>query len=96
MDRNGTWSLSPAYDVTYAYDPTKKWMKAHQMSINGKRDNINKQDLLALAKNMNIKRAKKIIDEVIGAVSKWELFATQAKIPANQIKAIARTLLMEV
>ena len=50
MDKEGTWSLSPAYDITYAYDPANKWMKSHQMSINGKRENINRKDILELAK----------------------------------------------
>ena len=37
MNRNGKWKLSPAYDVTFAFDPANKWMKAHQLSINGKK-----------------------------------------------------------
>ena len=49
MDENGEWALSPAYDVTYAYDPANKWMKDHQMSINGKRKDIKRSDMVALA-----------------------------------------------
>ena len=39
MNRRGEWRLSPAYDVTYSYDVTNKWLSAHQMTINeGNRD----------------------------------------------------------
>ena len=45
MDRRGRWSLSPAYDVTYAYNPHGMWTGTHQMTVNGKRDAITMQDL---------------------------------------------------
>ncbi len=96
MDKEGKWALSPAYDITYAYDPSNRWMKAHQMSINGKRENITRNDILELAKNMNIKRATKIIDEVLYSVSKWKLFAKKATLPSEQINAIYKTLLLEI
>lgn len=96
MDKNGKWSLSPAYDVTYAYDPSNKWMKAHQMSINGKKDNITREDILELAKNMNIKRTGKIIDEVVASVSKWKSFAKETSLPNEQINAIEKTLLLKI
>ena len=47
MDRNGTWKLAPAYDITFSYNLNNKWLKAHQMSINGKCDNIAIEDLIA-------------------------------------------------
>lgn len=96
MDKNGAWSLSPAYDITYAYDPSNKWMKAHQMSVNGKRTEINRNDILQLAKNMNLKKAKNIIDEVIESVSKWNQFAKKAELPNSQIKGIGKTLLLKL
>jgi serine/threonine-protein kinase HipA len=96
MDEKGTWRLSPAYDVTYAYDPANKWMKAHQMSINGKHDAITRTDLLAVAKNMDIKKPAQIIAEVIEAVSGWNKYAKQAGVEAEQIKAIKKTFLMKV
>ncbi len=56
MDEAGTWKLSPAYDITYAYYPANKRMKDHQMSINGRRNNITRLDIIELAKKMNIKK----------------------------------------
>lgn len=82
MDRQGRWSLSPAYDVTYAYDRSNLWLARHQMSINGKTENYNLDDILMSGKQMNISRAKalNIIEEVEGSVSQWKKFSEQAKI----------------
>ena len=49
MDSSGQWSLSPAYDMGFAYNPLGAWTATHQMSINGKFDNITRADLLSLA-----------------------------------------------
>jgi serine/threonine-protein kinase HipA len=93
MDAEGLWSLAPAYDLTYAYDPANKWMKAHQMSINGKRDGLTRNDLLAVAKQMNIKKPNEAIEAVIEAVSHWPAFAKRAGVPVDQIKVIRKALL---
>ena len=50
MDKNGKWSLAPAYDLCYSFDPSGKWTKQHQLSLNGKRDNFTMSDLLQIAK----------------------------------------------
>ena len=84
MDSSGKWSLSPAYDVTFAFNPTNFWLKSHQMSINGKRENILLEDVLAVAKSVNIKRPKIILDEVRTALSNWRIFANEATIESNQ------------
>ncbi|MBW2741230.1 MAG: type II toxin-antitoxin system HipA family toxin [Deltaproteobacteria bacterium] len=93
MDENGEWALSPAYDVTYAYDPANKWMKDHQMSINGKRKDIERSDMVALAKKMNIKKPNEIIEKIISKVMNWSKYADKAKVSAKQTKAIERTFL---
>lgn len=49
MDRHGKWYLSPAYDIGYAYNPEGVWTSTHQMSVNGKYDNITRLDLLEMA-----------------------------------------------
>jgi serine/threonine-protein kinase HipA len=84
MDQHGEWSLSPAYDVTYAYNPASKWLARHQMSVNGKRDEIGYDDLMIVGKQMNIKKAKEIIEQVQSVVSHWITYAHEAGIPENQ------------
>jgi serine/threonine-protein kinase HipA len=96
MNKEGIWKLSPAYDVTYAYDPTNKWMSSHQMTINGKRDNITRTDLLKIAKEMNIKKPNNIIDTVLRSINKWSTFATDAGIPKSQINAIGAAHILDI
>lgn len=71
MDESGKWRLSPAYDMGYAYNPNGRWTATHQMSINGKYDEITREDLLAFAQQNNIKEAADIIDETCEVVSHW-------------------------
>ena len=90
MDKKGVWSLSPAYDVTFSYRKDSIWVSAHQMLINGKSDNITKEDMLKVAEKANIKKsdAVKIIEQVINSVSKWEEFAEKADMSEYNIKRI--------
>jgi serine/threonine-protein kinase HipA len=96
MDPQGTWHLAPAYDITFAYDPNNMWLRQHQMSINGKRLDITRDDLLAVAKDMNIKKAEVIIDEVVAGVKTWKKCAKKAEVDAKQITAIAGLHLVKI
>lgn len=96
MDKSGRWSLSPAYDMSWSYNPKGAWTSKHQMSINGKWDDITRADLLTLAKNVNIKQADAIIEQVKDGVSRWRIFATQYGIPYEMVKTIDSTLLLGI
>lgn len=93
MDRTGSWKLSPAYDVSWAYNPQGEWTSHHQMSVNNKWDNITRADLLVVAESMNIRHANDIIDEICHAVSMWPTLAKEYDIPTEMIKMIDNTLL---
>lgn len=88
MDRNGKWSLSPAYDMGFAYNPRGGWTAQHQMSINGKFDDITRRDLLEFARRNNIKEAVEIIDEVTECCSRWPKIARECDVPRPMIDAI--------
>jgi len=94
MNRRGVWSLSPAYDVTFAYSPGNKWLKAHQMSINGKTSDITKEDMIKCGKSMDIKvsRCHKIIEEVYNAVQEFEGIARSVNIRDKTIRLIQSIL----
>lgn len=98
MDRMGTWSLSPAYDITFSYDPTNKWLRAHQMTINGKTTGIEYSDLLAAGKQMGLKthRCKDIISEVLDAIRKFSTFAEQVGIRENTYNYINSIISKEI
>jgi serine/threonine-protein kinase HipA len=93
MDRAGRWSLSPAFDVVYAYNPTGRWTSAHQMSINGKRDGIARADLHAVAELVSIKRgrADELIEQAVEATETWPDLGAAAGIPKDRIEAIRKT-----
>jgi serine/threonine-protein kinase HipA len=80
MDRKGKWSLSPAFDVTYAFNPDGAWTSRHQMTLNAKRDHFTMADFIACSKSCSMQRgrAKSILDEVRSAVENWPDFAQQA------------------
>lgn len=82
MDRDGVWSLAPSYDVNWAMDPTNKWLRQHQMSVNGRRDDFTRADLEACAAtaSINAARARTIIDEVVATVADWPRFAEAAEV----------------
>ena len=82
MDKAGRWSLAPAFDVTYSYNPTGIWTDRHQMTMNGKRDGFTLADFRAFAKIALMKRgrAETIVDEVRTAVKRWPEFAEQANV----------------
>ena len=58
MDRAGRWSLAPAFDVTYSYNPTGRWTASHQMTMNGRRNGFALADFRACAKSALMKRGR--------------------------------------
>lgn len=80
MDKSGKWALAPAFDVTYSYQPSGVWTSSHQMTINGKRDNFDREDFRACARTASMKRgrAESIIQEVRSVVKNWPDYAEKA------------------
>jgi serine/threonine-protein kinase HipA len=94
LKKEQEWELSPAYDVCFAYRPESNWVSQHNLSINGKRKNITREDLLAVAQSMNIKKANSIIDEISETVTKWNTFAAQVKVDEKLQRAIGKAHLI--
>jgi serine/threonine-protein kinase HipA len=94
MDKSGTWSLSPAFDVTYAYNPDGLWTSRHQMTLNGKADAFSREDFQAVAQVAGLKRGRTeaILMAVIGAVKAWPRYAEAAGVIDSQREAIAQTV----
>ena len=93
MDKDGQWSLSPAYDLSWAFNPSGAWTSKHQMSVNNKWDDIDRDDLFAVAKNVNIRQTEHIVEQVKEAVSQWPKLAKENGIPKNIVEKIDKTLL---
>lgn len=100
MDRAGKWTLSPAFDITWSFNPDGDWTAIHQMSVNGRRDQFNRADLLAAGRTAQLKRGRfeAIAEEVITAVGNWPRFAAEAGVPEDrwsQIQASHRLTLLQ-
>ena len=93
MNRQGEWSLAPAFDVTYSFNPTGLWTATHQMTLNGKRDGFVQEDFAACAKAAVMKRgrAATIIEEVRAAVQCWPDFAAEARLADDWRDKIQKT-----
>ena len=94
MNRKGEWSLAPAFDVTYSYQPDGLWTGKHQMTVNGKKDSFNRTDLKECAEVAGMKQGqwKIILEQVQDTVSSWKKFADEAGVFANQRDKINKTL----
>ncbi len=86
------WHLAPAYDVCYSYDPQNMWVNRQTLSINGKHKNINKEDMMTIAKTNNIKKGEKIIEEINVVVKSWKEFANRAKVRKELLQTIQNNL----
>jgi len=98
MEKTGRWSLAPAFDVTYSYNPSGSWTDRHQMTMNGKRDEFMLADFRACAKTALMKRgrAEAIMDEVCTAVKKWPDYAEQADVMNDWRKQIRQNLRLDL
>ncbi len=94
MDKAGRWSLSPAYDMTYSYNPEGAWTASHQMTLNGKREMFTMEDFKACAKTASMKRgrAETIVQEIHKTVSRWKHYAEAAGVPEATQEQIQKTL----
>ena len=92
MDKAGQWSLAPAFDVTYSYNPAGRWTAVHQMTMNAKRDGFSLADFRACAKSALMKRgrAEAILEEVRAAVEKWPEYAERAQVLSEWRKQIRK------
>jgi len=90
MNQQGEWSLSPGFDISYAWNPDGLWTSKHQMSMNGKRDGFNRNDLIQFALSADIKKApaEQMIQQIIDVFRRWTDFAGKAGVSENNIKRI--------
>jgi len=93
MKQDQEWTLTPAYDICYAYDPKSIWVSQHALSVNGKRKSQTKEDLLTIAKSMNIKKAHKLIKEINGVVHNWVKYAQKIEVDTKKRDAISGNLI---
>ncbi|WP_339869947.1 type II toxin-antitoxin system HipA family toxin [uncultured Algoriphagus sp.] len=94
MDQSGKWSLSPAYDICYAYRPGSLWVSSQSLTVNGKREGIDEADFLEVARKMNIKKPEEKIAQVKSVVNRWNEFADEVEVDSALRDEIKTTLLV--
>ncbi|MBR5001968.1 MAG: type II toxin-antitoxin system HipA family toxin [Bacteroidaceae bacterium] len=81
MASDGVWHITPAYDFTFSVDTSAPgYINRHWMTINNKNADIERADLLQIAKRYNIKGAETIINKAVDVVSNYAHYAQLAGI----------------
>lgn len=93
LKKEGKWELAPAYDVCHAYRPGSEWVSQHALSINNKRKEITKEDLIVIGKSIKNKKAVSMLEEINEAISHWKKFADEVNVLPELRDAISKTLL---
>lgn len=88
MDPDGTWWLSPAYDVIFSFKKDSRWISAQQMRVAGKRDQFTRVDLHQAARAADVKRPDHAIERVQAALVRWPEFAALAGLKEEQAHLI--------
>ncbi|HAC16012.1 MAG TPA: toxin HipA [Bacteroidetes bacterium] len=92
MKKDELWRQAPAYDVCFSYHPSNHWVSKQTLSVNGKRLGITKEDMMSIARDNNIKRGSKIIDDINAIVKSWSTYAEQADVRMDLKKLIQANL----
>lgn len=90
MDETGAWSLTPAYDLTFAHG--SGWTTAHQMRVADKLTGITRADVVAVGDTFGIRAPGSIVDEVLDAVAEWPGYARDRGVPADAEAVVSRAL----
>jgi serine/threonine-protein kinase HipA len=96
LRKGGIWEIAPAFDICHAYQPNHRWVSQHALSINGKRSEITRDDFLAVAKSISLRKAGNIVDEILDTVRQWKRFANEAGVSRKLRDEIEATLIRTV
>ena len=92
LKKGENWRLAPAYDMCFSFDADNHWVNKQTLSVNGKRLGITKYDLMTIAKDNNIKRGEKIIEEINFVIKSWAEYAKQAGVRKDLQERIQENL----
>lgn len=90
LNKQQNWTVAPAFDLAFSYKPGSPWVSNHQLTINGKRDNFSRDDLLGTVPASLQKAATQIIEQVTEVISQWQHYAQQVGVEPNFAKDIGR------
>ena len=90
MERDGSWRMAPAYDLTWSQGPGGE----HSSAVLGHGKNITRAHLIELGRKADLKApdATQVIERVEGALSKWKPFASEYGVSHASADMIAAAL----
>ena len=90
MERDGSWRMAPAYDLTWSLGPGGE----HSSAVLGHGKNITRAHLIELGKKADMKErdANRVIECVEGALSKWKSISNECGVSHESANMIAAAL----
>lgn len=88
MSERGEWRAGPAYDLTFSLGPGGE----HAMLVGREGANPTEKDLLELAKSVDLRRPRPVIEEVRLAVGRFSRHADEVGLPGKVRDLVARAL----
>ncbi len=90
LQRNGTWRMAPAYDLTFSPGPGGE----HSTTVLGHGKDITRTHLIELGKTADIKAqdAADIIERTATVIGKWKSYAAEYGVSNTSTKLIAKNL----
>ncbi len=90
MERDGTWRLAPAYDLTWCMGPGGE----HSTSVMGHGKDITRAHLIELGKKAELKEqeVKEVIEKAQVAISNWRTYAEEYGVSKNSNSIITKSL----
>ena len=94
MSEDGTWRLSPAYDITYIIDsggflPNED----HCMYVRAKLRNITHDDAIQFARDNGIRRPDAIIRDVVASLKQFRTVATKYGVSEQWMGRVETTII---
>lgn len=97
MDRDGKWHFAPVYDYTFTVDPNAPYyINRHSMMINGKTQDITREDLLELPKRYSIKSAESFINKAVDIVGNYQTYGEKAGVSSDWIQIIKEEIALRI
>ena len=94
MNRQGSWRISPAYDMTYIFD-TGGYLPnmEHCLMIGGKLEDISREDVIQFARDNGIRRPDAIIREVVESLKHFRTIAEKHSVSEQWIGRVEATII---
>lgn len=90
MEPDGSWAVSPAYDLTRTSNPLVSGMRA--ASVNGRSVNVGRKDLKLLGESQGVRQIDHTIERVLEAIKEWPYFAIQSGLSQHRIEQVAEEM----